>query len=355
MVPVKPGDKIYCSSFQSQSITGGAQDGICVAYFDKDGKLLRSVSAAEVYAEFTGNDKQYITVPDGAYIMNVPVWNADQKKIIKNLSLGEQRYRPENYNEFQAMGSKILQAQVEKFTEDLAKNAQETGQNHKLAIVTYGGGDILSDAEPEDRERGVEAGHQGVYEKYAGVNGWSRYFFTNTGLFVNGTFKNYLNQKVIDSGVNPSNAYHPVFDTAAAHLDKSKTYYYMSWGKDTHINSEGVWQGGGMIKVTYIAAEGEEGAWYDAEGNKRVPRESPYDKFGRSLFYTRNAYAAEQANQLTDADYRDALTDILVDGQLNPDIKYATDRYVSRGTTHTKYGLAIVRTGWQAIVLPAIK
>ena len=66
MVPVKPGDKIYCSSFQSQSITGGAQDGICVAYFDKDGKLLRSVSAAEVYAEFTGNDKQYITVPDGA-------------------------------------------------------------------------------------------------------------------------------------------------------------------------------------------------------------------------------------------------------------------------------------------------
>ncbi len=339
MVPVKPGDKIYCSSFQSQSITGGAQDGICVAYFDKDGKLLRSVSAAEVYAEFTGNDKQYITVPDGAYIMNVPVWNADQKKIIKNLSLGEQRYRPENYNEFQAMGSKILQAQVEKFTEDLVENAKLTGQNHKLAIVTYGGGDVLSDAEKlKDRERGVEAGHQGVYEKYVGVNGWSRYFFTNTGLFVNGTFKNYLNQKVIDSGVNPSNAYHPVFDTAAAPLDQNETYYYMSWGKDSHINSEGVWQGGGMIAVTYNAAEG---AWYDAEGNKRVPRESPYDKFGKSLFYTRNAYAAEQANQLTDADYRDALTDILVDGQLNPDIKYATDRYVSRGTTHTKYGLAM--------------
>ena len=233
MVPVKPGDKIYCSSFQSQSITGGAQDGICVAYFDKDGKLLRSVSAAEVYAEFTGNDKQYITVPDGAYIMNVPVWNADQKKIIKNLSLGEQRYRPENYNEFQAMGSKILQAQVEKFTEDLVENAKLTGQNHKLAIVTYGGGDVLSDAEKlKDRERGVEAGHQGVYEKYVGVNGWSRYFFTNTGLFVNGTFKNYLNQKVIDSGVNPSNAYHPVFDTAAAPLNTNETYYYMSWGSN---------------------------------------------------------------------------------------------------------------------------
>ena len=52
MIPVKPYDKIYCNSFKASSITGGDQDGICVAYFDKAGNLLKSVSAEDVYKEF---------------------------------------------------------------------------------------------------------------------------------------------------------------------------------------------------------------------------------------------------------------------------------------------------------------
>jgi hypothetical protein len=71
LIPVKPGDKIYCSSFQDASVTGGAQDGICVAFFRSSGNLLKTVSADDVNAEY--NEKGYITVPTSAYVMNIPV------------------------------------------------------------------------------------------------------------------------------------------------------------------------------------------------------------------------------------------------------------------------------------------
>lgn len=309
MIPVKPGDKIYCSSFQDKATTGGAQDGICVAYFRSSGNLLKSVSASDVYAEFTKNNSQYIVVPEGAYAMNVPVWNADTAKKIYNRSLGEERYTPVSNKEFEAVRANVLQQQVQAFADALAANSLETGVEHKMAIVTFGGGDTL----------GVS--YQGRYEKHVAVNGFVDYTYTNSGFFVNGTFKNYFSG-TSDGVLRPS--YSPVF---AGELDTSKTYYYFE-PSDTSID-------GTTREVTYDSAAGN---WVNSDGKVIKPQSSPYEYNSCTMLHSMEMVAAKEP---TNAQYKQAMTDVLVDGQLNPNLQFAIDRYVAKGTTHTELGMAM--------------
>ena len=311
MIPVKPGDRIYCSSFRAKVTTGADQDGICVAFFRSNGKLLKSVSAANVYKEFTASGNKYITVPDGAYAMNVPVWKADSDKTIYNRSLGEERYNPVNKLEFEATRAKIMQQQVQAFTDALAANSKETGAEHKMAIVTFGGGG-----------NSTAIGYQGRYEKHVGVNGYNNYLYTNSGLFVNGSFKNYYNKEA--TSVHPS--YAAVF---SADLDTSKTYYHFE--RTTSLDDIN----GFVRSVTYDKTTGK---WINDAGKTVVPQSKPYGYNSRIQFYEMTEV---EHTSIKESEYRAALTDVLVGGQINPDLQYAIDRYVARGTTHTELGLAL--------------
>ena len=355
MIPVKPGDKIYCTSF---GLTDNNTNGIRVSYFKQNGEFLSTVGPGTVYENFNANilkdedgnpiDRNgnivtsesdyvhYIQVPDNAYAMNIPVWRTgtDANPVINNLCLNELRYNPTTTKEFNQMRAKLLQEQVQKFADSLAEASRVTGVEHKLAMVTFGAG--------ASGDSGA-ASTQGLFGKHVGVNGWTNHFYTNTGLFVNGQFKNYFNHTTYDDKVltydpNNHNATRKYAYTPTYEVSTSQTYYHLEWDE----NGDGGYDfDGKMTSVTYNA---DTGTWVDTNGKTVKPRTAPYDSNSTTLFYTRSLYNPIEDNKLTNADYRDALTSILgSDGNLNSDLQYAIDRYVARGTTYTRYGLAMAR------------
>ena len=70
-IPVSDGDRIFATSFGAAGKNGSSINGIRVTWFDKNG-VLESVSADKIYAEFFANG--YITVPEGAVAVNIPMW-----------------------------------------------------------------------------------------------------------------------------------------------------------------------------------------------------------------------------------------------------------------------------------------
>ncbi len=319
LIPVKPGDKIYCTSFRKADYTGGSENGIYVTYFKSNGEVHSTLQPAEVYQEYRdnwleeGDDGRYITVPDGAYVMNIPVWNGDTAKEIYNRSLGEERYNPVSKLEFNAVRAKILQQQVQAFADSLAANGLKNNVDHRLAIVTFGGGSAGSIG-------GVT--NQGVYEKHVGVNGLNNYKFTNTGVFVGGQFKNYWTADMATPDPMPY-SYTPIF---ANDLDTTKTYYYLEPTKSVTDRT------GEFKEVTYNVTDK---AWLNADGTVIRPQGSPYQYNSYYQFYSRDVFTPGVP------DYENAMVDVLVDGALNPQLQYAIDRYVARGTTHTEFGMAM--------------
>lgn len=71
-ISVKPGDQISATSFGPKGENGHAKkNGIRVTFFSKYGVAL-SLSPDETYAEFSANG--YLTVPEGAVAVCIPLW-----------------------------------------------------------------------------------------------------------------------------------------------------------------------------------------------------------------------------------------------------------------------------------------
>ena len=70
-VPVTEGERILASSFRAAPKNGGTLNGIRITFFSRDG-LLRSVSAPEVYDEFSRYGS--VRVPSGAVAVSIPMW-----------------------------------------------------------------------------------------------------------------------------------------------------------------------------------------------------------------------------------------------------------------------------------------
>ncbi|MBR4078200.1 MAG: hypothetical protein IKK17_06310, partial [Oscillospiraceae bacterium] len=73
-IPVAPGDRVYATSFGKQNENGGTINGIRATWFNVEG-VLESMSADAVYAEFSKNG--YLTAPESATAINVPMWTPD--------------------------------------------------------------------------------------------------------------------------------------------------------------------------------------------------------------------------------------------------------------------------------------
>ncbi|MBQ3561655.1 MAG: hypothetical protein IJA06_07580, partial [Oscillospiraceae bacterium] len=73
--PILQGDKIYATSFEKNGNNGNttsSTSGIRITFFDENG-ILKHYTPAQTYAEFTANG--YITAPEGATAVNIPMWN----------------------------------------------------------------------------------------------------------------------------------------------------------------------------------------------------------------------------------------------------------------------------------------
>ena len=74
-IPVNSGDRIFATSFganPSNGNTTNSSSGIRVTWFGEIG-VLKSMSPSETYAEFAQNG--YLTAPEGAFAINIPMWN----------------------------------------------------------------------------------------------------------------------------------------------------------------------------------------------------------------------------------------------------------------------------------------
>ena len=94
-------------------------------------------------------------------------------------------------------------------------------------------------------------------------------------------------------------------------------------------------KGGTFRSVTYDSATAK---WVDEDGTVIKPQPSPYEYNSYTLLHEKTMVAPGEP---TNAQYKKALTDVLVEGKLNSDLQYAIDRYVAKGTTHTEMGMAM--------------
>ncbi len=73
--PVEEGERIWATSFGSTSINGMSANGTRITWFDETG-VLETVARNVAYAEFAKNG--YITVPEGASSVNIPMNDASE-------------------------------------------------------------------------------------------------------------------------------------------------------------------------------------------------------------------------------------------------------------------------------------
>ena len=77
--PVTEGEKIWATSFGKYPENGSSANGTRITWFTDNG-VLESVTREKVYAEFISNG--YITVPEGATALNVPMGDASKDREI---------------------------------------------------------------------------------------------------------------------------------------------------------------------------------------------------------------------------------------------------------------------------------
>ena len=88
-IPVKPGDKIYASSFGAKPGNGGTSNGIAVTFFYGDAVIsfhgTTDSDPNSTYNLFKENG--YLIVPEGANAVCVPMWNKGQDAVLNILTL----------------------------------------------------------------------------------------------------------------------------------------------------------------------------------------------------------------------------------------------------------------------------
>ena len=83
-IPVLPGQQLWATSFQAKGANGGTLDGIRVTWFGKT-DVLKSVTNDKVYEEFAANG--YLTAPEGAFAVSIPMWTSGDENELYLLSL----------------------------------------------------------------------------------------------------------------------------------------------------------------------------------------------------------------------------------------------------------------------------
>ena len=205
-----------------------------------------------------------------------------------------------NNSVFDNTRAKALYTAAKQFVEEInadavAHDAITPETEHRLAVVTFGGADSGN----------------GTVWKWGGVNGQKDYF-CNTGMFVNGEFKNYA----VKDSTKTVDYYEPVWD-----LDTTQTYVCFA-GNDT---------GDGFIRTqTY-----SNGTWKDGSSTPKVPMSVPYESSAKRQFMEVTEKLAADI-LINENDYKNALMGIVTE---KDEAYAAVNKIVAKGSTYTEYGM----------------
>ena len=178
--PVCVGERIYATSFDAAGKNGSSTNGIRVTFFFDDEKV-KSMTPAAVYSEFAANG--YLTVPEGAVAVSIPMWKVSDDNEIYLLNRG---HTYENgsctgcgVNEWDTDGDGVLEilAIGNSFSVDALQYAYQIAQDLGIKEIVIGnlyiGGCTLA------THAANAAGDLGKYTYYYNDNGT----WTSTGSY----------------------------------------------------------------------------------------------------------------------------------------------------------------------------
>lgn len=187
---------------------------------------------------------------------------------------------------------------VTSFVDSISDNAKEYNVDHRIAIVGYA----------SDRDDGESSG-----DAAGPVNGNQNERWTNTGIYVNGEFKNYETPE----------GYTPIYRDQ---MDQNETYYI---------------EGYGYTEITYNTQQQEWG-YYDWWGRWQsvTPRTSQYD----SNWDHTQVYTYTEGDSLTASDYQNALVSVNTTDEegnvsVTGSVTTAINNLAASGATRTSYGM----------------
>lgn len=187
---------------------------------------------------------------------------------------------------------------VTSFVDSISDNAKEYNVDHRIAIVGYA----------SDRDDGESSG-----DAAGPVNGNQNERWTNTGIYVNGEFKNYETPE----------GYTPIYRDQ---MDQNETYYI---------------EGYGYTEITYNTQQQEWG-YYNWRGRWQsvTPRTSQYD----SNWDHTQVYTYTEGDSLTASDYQNALVSVNTTDEegnvsVTGSVTTAINNLAASGATRTSYGM----------------
>lgn len=188
---------------------------------------------------------------------------------------------------------------VTSFVDSISDNAKEYNVDHRIAIVGYA----------SDRDDGESSG-----DAAGPVNGNQNERWTNTGIYVNGEFKNYETPE----------GYTPIYRDQ---MDQNETYYII--------------EGYGYREINYNTQQQEWG-YYNWRGRWQsvTPRTSQYD----SNWNHTQVYTYTEGDSLTASDYQNALVSVNTTDEegnvsVTGSVTTAINNLAASGATRTSYGM----------------
>ena len=185
---------------------------------------------------------------------------------------------------------------VTSFVDSISDNAKEYNVDHRIAIVGYA----------SDKDDGESSG-----DAAGPVNGNQNERWTNTGIYVNGEFKNYETPE----------GYTPIYRDQ---MDQNETYY--------------IRDGWSYEAITYNTQYQSWGYYYWGRWESITPKTSENDRWNTQV------YTYSEGGSLTASDYQNALVSVnTTDGEGNvsvtESITTAIDSLAASGATRTSYGM----------------
>ena len=171
-----------------------------------------------------------------------------------------------------------LKAAANTFMTTIAKDARDYNVNHRVAVVGY--------ASDEDAGK---TGYDGDI-----ING-SKSYWVNTGLYVNGDFKNY----------ETKDSYQKI---SREEMDTASVYYVYSWGDYRELRySDGKWKYHNGFR------------WHELDDE--------------------TVYKLVSGTKLSAADYQASLVSAGNSGAVNPVVSRTINKLAASGATYTEYGM----------------
>lgn len=244
------------------------------------------------------------------------VWTAD-----------DQAYAGVLYTKKKVTRMESLQDSVKEFVSTIAQNAYETGVDHRVALIGFANNQM---PEYADYSIAKTNGSNGIYD------------YMNTGLYLNGTFKNY-------ETVENSTDYRATteYTNVDYYIVSNNTWIPVLY--DTENNQNRWYRIDTGAYVTPAWYDEDAGKWwyhstYDNNDYYWTGADGENDRYGGTTYGTNIfRFYDPEFKPLSDKNYKDALVSANQEGSanINSDLQTEINMFKAQGGTYTSYGIAM--------------